>query len=134
MNVKFDRETTKELNDVISLYKKFDKYKDDTREELYYHLLPSFKFGQYKTFKENNNVVAFTNWAYFDTLAEKHYKKTGEVEDHFWKSGNVVWVIDVVSKINGAKVIHWLRNKFKKGKWMRLDKNNKPYRIGKRNI
>ena len=100
MNVKFDRETTKELNDVISLYKKFDKYKDDTREELYYHLLPSFKFGQYKTFKENNNVVAFTNWAYFDTLAEKHYKQTGEVEDHFWKSGNVVWVIDVVSKNN----------------------------------
>ena len=134
MNVKFNRETTKELNDVISLYKKFDKYKDDTREELYYHLLPSFKFGQYKTFKENNNVVAFTNWAYFDTLAEKNYKQTGEVEDHFWKSGDVVWVIDVVSKINGAKVIHWLRNKFKKVNWMRLDKNNKPYRIGKRNL
>ena len=134
MNVKFNRETTKELNDVISLYKKFDKYKEDTREELYYHLLPSFKFGQYKTFKENNNVVAFTNWAYFDTLAEKNYKQTGEVEDHFWKSGNVVWVIDVVSKINGAKVIHWLRNKFKKVNWMRLDKNNKPYRIGKRNL
>ena len=134
MNVKFNRETTKELNDVISLYKKFDKYKEDTREELYYHLLPSFKFGQYKTFKENNNVVAFTNWAYFDTLAEKNYKQTGEVEDHFWKSGNVVWVIDVVSKINGAKVIHWLRNKFKKVNWMRLDKDNKPYRIGKRNL
>ncbi len=79
-------------------------------------------------------MVAFTNWAYFDTLAEKHYKQTGEVEDHFWKSGNVVWVIDVVSKINGAKVIHWLRNKFKKVNWMRLDKDNKPYRIGKRNL
>ena len=84
MNVKFNRETTKELNDVISLYKEFDKYKDDTREELYYHLLPSFKFGQYKTFKENNNVVAFTNWAYFDTLAEKHYKQSGSWLGNKW--------------------------------------------------
>ncbi len=33
---------------VIELYKKFDRYKDNTYEELYQHILPSFQLEQYK--------------------------------------------------------------------------------------
>lgn len=134
-----DRDRLQELNDVISLYKKFDRYKDDTREELFYHLLPSFKVGQYKTIKEDNKVVAFANWAMLNKKAEDEYLKTGDFADDAWQSGFRVWVIDVVSKRKGAKIVNWLRNYFKKFmlkgevvKWMRSDNNYKVYRIGQK--
>ena len=134
-----DRDKLQELNDVISLYKKFDRYKKDTREELFYHLLPSFKLSQYKTIKEDNKVVAFANWAMLNKRAEDEYLKTGDFANDQWQSGFRVWVIDVVSQGKGVKIVNWLRNYFKKFmlkgevvKWMRSDNNYKIYRIGQK--
>ena len=136
-----DRDKLQELNDVISLYKKFDRYKKDTREELFYHLLPSFKLSQYKTIKEDNKVVAFANWAMLNKQAEDEYLKTGDFANDQWQSGFRVWVIDVVSQGKGVKIVNWLRNYFKKFmlkgevvKWMRSDNNYKIYRIGCKNF
>jgi len=136
-----DRDKLQELNDVISLYKKFDRYKKDTREELFYHLLPSFKLSQYKTIKEDDKVVAFANWAMLNKQAEDEYLKTGDFANDQWQSGFRVWVIDVVSQGKGVKIVNWLRNYFKKFmlkgevvKWMRSDNNYKIYRIGCKNF
>jgi hemolysin-activating ACP:hemolysin acyltransferase len=128
----FDKSQLQDIHQIISLYKEFDKYKEYTREELYYHILPSIKLNQYKIIKENNNVVAFANWAYLDNNSEKEYKQTGDFSDESWKSGDNPWVIDVVSKINGAKMANWLRHFFKKFKWMRSNNNFKFYRISKK--
>ena len=128
----FDKSQLQDMHQIISLYKKFDRNKQYTREDLYYHILPSIKLNQYKTIKENNKVVAFANWAYLDTNSEKEFKKTGDFSNESWKSGPNAWVIDVVSKINGAKITHWLRHNFKKVNWMRSDKNFKFYRISKK--
>ena len=43
-------------------------------------------------------------------------------------------VIDVVSKINGGKITHWLRHNFKKVNWMRSDNNFKFYRTSKKGL
>lgn len=139
MDFIFDKKQLKELNETISLYKKFDRYKEDTREELFYHLLPSFKLGQYKTIKEDDKVVAFANWAMLNKRAEDEYLKTGDFANDQWQSGFRVWVIDVVSQGKGVKIVNWLRNYFKKFmlkgevvKWMRSDNNYKIYRIGQK--
>jgi hemolysin-activating ACP:hemolysin acyltransferase len=128
----FDKSLLQDMQQIISLYKSFDKYKEFTREELYYHILPSIKLNQYKIIKENNKVVAFANWAYLDNNSEKEYKQTGDFSNESWKSGDNPWVIDVVSKINGVKMANWLRSFFKKFKWMRSDNNFKFYRISKK--
>ena len=82
-------------------------------------------------------MVSFANWAYLDNDSEKEFKKTGDFSNDAWKSGDNPWVIDVISKINGskingAKITHWLRHIFKKVNWMRSDKNFKFYRISKK--
>ena len=128
----FDKSQLQDMHQIISLYKKFDRNKEYTREDLYYHILPSIKLNQYKIIKENNKVVSFANWAYLDNVSEQEFKKTGDFSNEFWKSGPNAWVIDVVSKINGAKITHWLRHNFKKVNWMRSDKNFKFYRISKK--
>ena len=132
MDFIFDKDKLEEMHQVISLYKEFDKHSDYTREELYYHILPSFKLGQYKTFKENNKVIAFANWAFLDNKTEKEFIETKYFDKLAWNNGKIVWVVDVVCKLNGSKVALWLRKKFKKFKWMRSDQNFKFYRLGKR--
>ena len=126
----FDKSQLQDMQEIISLYKKFDKYNEYTREELYYHILPSIKLNQFKIIKEKNKVVSFANWAYLDKDSEIEYKKTGDFSNDFWKSGDRTWVIDVVSKVNGSKIMHWLRHNFKKVKWIKLNKLSK--RIGKK--
>jgi hemolysin-activating ACP:hemolysin acyltransferase len=128
----FDKSQLQDMQQIISLYKKFDRNKEYTREDLYYHILPSIKLNQYKIIKENNKVVSFANWAYLNNASEQEFKKTGDFSNESWKSGDNPWVIDVVSKINGAKITHWLRHNFKKVNWMRSDKNFKFYRISKK--
>ena len=128
----FDKSQLQDMQQIISLYKKFDRNKEYTREDLYYHILPSIKLNQYKIIKENNKVVSFANWAYLNNASEQEFKKTGDFSNESWKSGDNPWVIDVVSKINGAKITHWLRHNFKKVNWMRSDKNSKFYRISKK--
>ena len=132
MNFIFNKKILKDIQTIISLYKKFDKYKDFSREDLYYHILPSIKLNQYKTIKENNKVVSFANWAFLDNSSEKEYKKTGDVSNESWKSGSNPWVIDVVSQTNGGKITHWLRHFFKKVNWIRSDNNFKIYRTSKK--
>ena len=126
----FNKSLLQDMQKIISLYKEFDRYKEYTREDLYYHILPSIKLNQYKIIKENNKVVSFANWAYLDNDSEKEYKKTKDFSNESWKSGDNPWVIDVVSKINGVKITNWLRHNFKKVKWIKLNKPSK--RIGKK--
>mgnify|MGYP003627889178 FL=1 len=128
----FNKSQLQDMQQIISLYKSFDKYKEFTREDLYYHILPSIKLNQYKTIKENNKVVSFANWAFLDNISEKEYKKTGDVSNESWKSGSNPWVIDVVSQTNGGKITHWLRHFFKKVNWIRSDNNFKIYRTSKK--
>ena len=121
-----------DIQNIISLYQKFSKYSQNTDEELYYHVLESIKLKQYKTFEENNEVIAFANWAFLNKEAENEFIKTKDFSDSDWNSGNNVWVIDVLSIKNGEKIGRWLKNKFKKFKWMRSDKDFNFYRIGSR--
>ena len=132
-DVIFDKQAIPaDIQSVIDLYKSFSKYDDNTDEDLYYHVLPSFKLKQCKLFKENNKVVAFANWAFLNKESEKHFIETREMEDHMWNSGDILWVHDVVAKDKGSQMIYWLRKNFKQGKWLRLDNKFNFKKIGTR--
>ena len=135
MDFIFDKDKLKDMHEVISLYKKFDKYKDLTREDLYYHILPSFKLNQYKIHKDENIMIAFTNWAYLNNEVEKRFILTGLIEDNEWKSGNNLWHIDTVCVKNIKKVMAWTKQHFTKVlgfnqpiNWLRISDDNKVYR------
>ena len=63
MNFIFDKKILEDMQMIISLYKKFDKYKDFSREDLYYHILPSIKLKQYKLHYDKDVLIGFTNWS-----------------------------------------------------------------------
>ena len=133
MDLIFDKKKLQDMHTTISLYKKFDRYKDTTKEELFYHILPSFKLNQYKIHKNGDNVIAFTNWAFLDQKAEDNFMKTGKVNS--WNCGNKAWHVDTICVKDIKKVMAWTKKYFtnllglgKPVHWLRLDDHNKIYR------
>tara|TARA_R110000796_G_scaffold34825_1_gene89673 strand:+ start:175 stop:609 length:435 start_codon:yes stop_codon:yes gene_type:complete len=136
MNFIFNKKTLEDMQQIISLYKKFDKYKDFSREDLYYHILPSIKLKQYKLHYDKDVLIGFTNWAFLDKDNEDHYLKTGEIEE--WNSGETLWHIDTVCTKNLRKIMAWTKNYFTKTlgvnqpiNWLRISKD-KIYRVSTR--
>ena len=117
---------------IIGFYKKFDRYKENTNEDLYQHVLPSFQLKQYKIHKDGENVIAFTNWAFLNKEAENRYVKTAELNPEDWNSGNQPWHIDTLCVGNILKVHRWTKKYFtdllganKTVSWLRVLANGK---------
>jgi|TARA_R110000850_G_scaffold173475_1_gene299137 hemolysin-activating ACP:hemolysin acyltransferase len=133
MNFISNKKILEDMQMIISLYKKFDKYKDFSREDLYYHILPSIKLKQYKIHYDGNVVIGFTNWAFLNKENENHYLKTSEIRE--WNSGKSLWHIDTVCVKDLRKIMAWTKQYFKtllnvgqSLNWVRVDKQGKIYR------
>ena len=127
------------FDNVISLYHNFNKYKKNTYPELYYHILPSINLNQYKIFKDDQGIYGFVNWAYLSKEVEKSYIKTSKIYKNEWKSGDYLWLYDIVIIRKSKKVMSWVYNYFKELlktnesiSWLRVDKNDKVYRVAKK--
>ena len=127
------------FDEIINLYFKFDKYKKNTYPELYYHILPSINLNQYKVFKDEQGIFGFVNWAYLSKEIEKSYIETSTIYKNEWKSGDYLWLYDIVIFRKSKEVMSWVYNYFKKLlktnesiSWLRLDKNDKVYRVAKK--
>ena len=127
------------FDEVINLYYHFDKYKKNTYPELYYHILPSINLNQYKIFKDEKGIFGFVNWAYLNKDVEKAYVTSSKIYKNEWKSGVNLWLYDIVILRKSNEVMSWVYNYFKKLlktnesiSWLRLDKNDKVYRVAKK--
>ena len=127
------------FDEIINLYYKFDKYKKNTYPELYYHILPSINLNQYKVFKDEQGIFGFVNWAYLSKEIENSYIQTSTIYKNEWKSGDYLWLYDIVILRKSKKVMSWVYNYFKKLlktnesiSWLRLDKDDKVYRVAKK--
>ena len=127
------------MEQIIKLFQTFDKYKKNSYQELYYHILPSVNLQQYKIFKDKKGLYAFVNWAKLSNLHEDQFTKTGILYKNQWNSGKNIWLYDIVILRKTKEVMRWVYNYFKgylqtnqSINWLRLDKNSKIYRVGKK--
>jgi hemolysin-activating ACP:hemolysin acyltransferase len=125
------------MQDVINLFKQFDRYKNQTDNQLSSYLLPSIKLNQFKKFYDNNKLVGFVNWAYLHDLVEKRFKQTGKIKSNEWNSGSNLWLIEIVSIKNTFSMMRWVYNYFRKQlkvdhsiNWLRVDSDI--YRVGQK--
>jgi hemolysin-activating ACP:hemolysin acyltransferase len=124
-----------EIKTIISLYRRFDRYKRYSDKELLFHILPSYQLKQYKIHKQGDEVIAFTNWAFLNEDAEKRFISSGKLAARDWNSGNNVWHIDTICVKNIIKVMSWTKSYFtnllginKKVHWLRISNDGKIYR------
>jgi len=120
---------------IIKLYKKFDRYKWVDEQTIYFKILPSLRLNQYKS----DNETYFYNWAYLSDKTEKEYIETGNIQPFNWRSGNNLWLYDIVILKDAKKVMRELIAKFKQElkvgeciNWLRLDDEEYIYRVSKK--
>jgi hemolysin-activating ACP:hemolysin acyltransferase len=123
------------FDEVINFYKTFNRYKNNTYEELYNHIIQSINYNQYKIFKDNN-IYGFTNWAFVNKEQENNFLNTGIIDN--WRCGDIMLHIDFIASKNVDQIMDWLKNNSakvlglnKKIHWVRLDNNNKVRKIMK---
>ena len=127
------------MQDIINLYKQFDKYKNNTDKDLSNHILPSIQCKQYKKFEDDKGIYAFVNWAFLNNTVENNYKTTGRLYKHQWQSGKNVCLYDIIIIRKAKTVMKWVYNYFKDYlnvnesiNWIRLDNNDNIYRVAKK--
>ena len=86
------------MKNIIELYQRFSKYKNNTYQELYQHITPSMNLNQYKVFEDEQGTYGFVNWAYVNEKVENNFLNTGIVEN--WNCGNIMLHIDFIAKKN----------------------------------
>jgi hemolysin-activating ACP:hemolysin acyltransferase len=126
------------MQDIISLYRNFNKFNQFTNKDLVEYLKPSIELNQYKKHYDNNSLIGFTNWAFLSNQAQDKFKETGLINSKDWNSGNNIWHIETICKYNLKKIMKWTKSflvkQFGIGKeinWIRI-KDNKIIRIVKR--
>jgi len=124
-----------EIKTIISLYRRFDRYKRYSDKDLLFHILPSYQLKQYKLHKQGDEVIAFTNWAFLSNDAQNRFISTTFLKPNDWKSGDNVWHIDTICVKNIRKVMSWTKEHFRKIlkvnqplNWLRIDDNGVIYR------
>ena len=124
-----------EIKTIISLYRRFDRYKRYSDKDLLFHILPSYQLKQYKLHKQGDEVIAFTNWAFLNNDAQNRFISTGKIASKDWNSGDNVWHIDTICVKNIRKVMSWTKEHFRKIlkvnqplNWLRMDDNGVIYR------
>jgi len=124
-----------EIKTIISLYRRFDRYKRYSDKDLLFHILPSYQLKQYKLHKQGDEVIAFTNWAFLNDDAQNRFISTTFLKPSDWKSGDNVWHIDTICVKNIRKVMSWTKEHFRKIlkvnqplNWLRIDDNGVIYR------
>ena len=124
-----------DIKTIMSLYRKFDRYKPYSDKELFFNILPSYQLKQYKLHKQGDEVIGYTNWAFLSDDAQKRFISTGKLNQEDWKSGDNVWHINTVCVKNMRKIMSWTKKYFtnmlglnKPVHWLRIDDNKNIYR------
>jgi len=117
----------KNIQEVVNLYKSFDKYRNYSQDEIFLHILPSIKLKQYKIHRDKQGIYGFQNWAYLDDVEQESFIRTHEIYHNAWNSGNNIWHVDLVATRNVLQIADWTKQYFtqllgcnKKVKWLRM--------------
>ena len=128
-----------DINKIIRLYKYFPKYQQNSYSDLFYHILPSLQANQFKVFEDKDGVYGFVNWAYLNKDVEKAYVTSSKIYKNESKSGENLWLYDIVILRKSKEVMSWVYNYFKKLlktnesiSWLRLNKQDQVYRVSKK--
>ena len=125
------------IDEVINFYKTFNRYKNNTYQELYNYLIQPYELKQFKIFKDKK-IYGFVNWAFVNQLTQDNFLTTGRINN--WNCGNIIIHIDLLAKKNVKEIYTWSRKNLEKKsinkttQWLRLTKNNKIRTIVKKKI
>ena len=89
---------------VIMLYLQSSHRRFQFISDLEWLLLPPLVQGQCKLYMKKEYPISFISWAFLDEESEKRILQNGgKLRSEDWKSGDRLWVIDIVAPFGGVE-------------------------------
>ena len=99
------------MGPVIMLYLQSPHRRFHFISDLEWLLLPPLVSGQCKLYMKKEYPISFISWAFLNETAEKRLLQNGgKLRPEDWKSGDRLWIIDIVAPFGGIdKMIQDIR-------------------------
>ena len=92
------------MGPVIMLYLQSSHRRYQFIGDLEWLLLPPLVLGQCKLYMKKEYPISFVSWAFLDEAAEKRlFANGGKLRPEDWKSGDRLWLMDVVAPFGGVE-------------------------------
>ena len=92
------------MGPVIMLYLQSSHRRYQFIGDLEWLLLPPLVTGQCKLYMKKEYPISFISWAFLDEAAEKRlFANGGKLRPEDWKSGDRLWLMDVVAPFGGVE-------------------------------
>ncbi|BHH84976.1 toxin-activating lysine-acyltransferase [Desulforhopalus sp. 52FAK] len=92
------------MGPVIMLYMQSSHRRFQFISDLEWLLLPPLVGGQCKLYMKKEYPISFISWAFLDEDAEKRlFHNGGKLRPEDWKSGENLWIIDIVAPFGGVE-------------------------------
>lgn len=92
------------MGPVIMLYLQSSHRRYQFIGDLEWLLLPPLVLGQCKLYMKKEYPISFVSWAFLDETAEKRlFANGGKLRPEDWKSGDRLWLMDVVAPFGGVE-------------------------------
>lgn len=85
------------IDEVVTYYKLFDKYKDEEDINIIHHLLPCYENNQYQILKDKDKIIGFINWAYLNNNIQNKFMENAIINRFEWNCGKNIWIINYLS-------------------------------------
>ncbi len=92
------------MGPVIMLYMQSSHRRYQFISDLEWLLLPPLVAGQCKLYMKKEYPISFISWAFLDESTEKKmFQNGGKLRPEDWKSGDRLWIIDIVAPFGGVE-------------------------------
>ena len=92
------------MGPIIMLYMQSSHRRFQFISDLEWLLLPPLVSGQCKLYMKKEYPLSFISWAFLDEAAEKRlFQNGGRLRPDDWKSGDRLWIIDLVAPFGGVE-------------------------------
>jgi len=124
------------IDEVIDFFQLFKEYKHYTKDEIHYHLKPSFSLNQYKIFKDDK-IYGFVNWAFLNEVQKTKFMNHAIIDQTNWNCGNNLCVANFVCSKNIKDMVNWCKDFARNIKydkeivWVKAFRNNRIIKVNK---
>ncbi len=92
------------FGEAVALMVASPKHKSLFLSDLEWALMPAVMLGQFRVFRmgEDDRPVGVALWAFLDEESEARLTQAGKLRPTDWKSGDRLWLVEIVSPMGGA--------------------------------
>jgi hemolysin-activating ACP:hemolysin acyltransferase len=96
-------DTKNDLETILSILSTSPIHKKYTIEDINRLVIPPLKLNQYIIYEEDGSPECYISWAFFSPeVNQKYITENYRLQEDDWNSGDICWLINVVSSNNNA--------------------------------